>query len=233
MKKILVTTLVIGILLLSACGGTTTAPTPTPAQTPPPTPTPAPIPTDKPAPAPAPTLKKITLGDSPIVLDLAPLLPQNFEHVDAASEGMSNKDMGLGPEVSEVELFLSEEPYQMIYGCLTIVERRLERAAADAIFKDEQQIKKLLTENIVSGLTEVDVDASYVQTRIIYPDIADFAVQGEGQITTYGINVGFDILWFRSNKVYVYLYSAYLSPEKQPLSPIAREITHRISMFSQ
>jgi len=42
--------------------------------------------------------KKITLADAPMVLDLSPLLPASFEHLDAASEGFSNEDMGLGPE---------------------------------------------------------------------------------------------------------------------------------------
>jgi len=173
------------------------------------------------------------LDDAHTVLDLTPLRPDTFEHIDAASEGMSNKDMGLGPDVSEVELFLSEEPFQMIYGMLTIIESRIERAGADAIFKDEQQIKNLLVESIMMGLSEEDVDASYVQTSINYPDIADFAVYGEGQVSAYGMNVGFDILWFRSNKVYVYFYSTYLTPDKQALGPIAREIEHRVSMFSQ
>jgi len=180
-----------------------------------------------------PTLKKITLADSPVVLDLSPLLPANFEHLDAASEGMSNKDMGLGPEASEVELFFSEEPYEMIYGLLTIFESRIEQAGADAIFRDEQQIKSLIAESIKSGFTEEDIEFSDIQTQITYPNIADFAVLGEGQITMYGISAGFDILWFRSNKVYVYLYSLYLSPEKQSLVPLAREIEHRIGMFSQ
>ena len=55
--------------------------------------------------------KKITLSDAPTVLDMAWELSASFERLDAASEGMSNKDMGLGPDFSEVELFLSEEPY--------------------------------------------------------------------------------------------------------------------------
>ena len=69
-----------------------------------------------------PVLKKITLDDSPTVLDLLPLLPTSFERLDAASEGMSNSDMGLGSDFSEVEVILNEDPYQLIFAYLAILE---------------------------------------------------------------------------------------------------------------
>ncbi len=180
------------------------------------------------------TPKKITLDDAPLVLDLSPLLPASFERLDAASEGLSNKDMGLGPEASEVELFLSEEPYQMIYCFLMIIEEsRVERAASNAIFRDEQQIKSIVVEGLKAGAAEEGLEIGASEIQITYPNIADIAVLGEGYFSSYGINVGFDILWFRENNVYVFTYSVYLSPEKQPLASIAGEIEHRISMFSQ
>ena len=196
-----------------------------------PTPPPAPSP---PAPSPPPVApKKITLADAPMVLDLSPLLPTSFERVDAASEGMSNKDMGLGPKASEVELFLSEEPYQLIYCFLMITESRIERATSDAVFKDEQQIESLLIENLKAGALEEGFELQVPEVQITYPNIADLAVLGESYIITSGMTFGFDILWFRSNKVYVFTYSLYLSAEKQSLVPITREINHRVSMFSQ
>ena len=183
---------------------------------------------------PTPTLKKITLADAPMVLDLSPLLPASFEHLDAASEGFSNEDMGLGPEASEVELFLSEEPYQMIYGFLMVIEEsQVERAASNAIFRDEQQIKSIVAEGLKAGAAEEGLEIGASEIQVTYPSIADIAVLGEGSFSSYGINVGFDILWFRENNVYVFTYSVYLSPEKQPLVSIAREIEHRIGMFSQ
>jgi hypothetical protein len=166
-------------------------------------------------------------------LNLLPLLPETFEKVDAASEGLSNSDMDLGPECSEVELFFSEEPFQMIYGFYGIEESRIARASTDATFKDEAQIKKLLIENIKAGLEEENLDASYAQTSITYPDIADLAVYGEGQFEASGITMGFDLLWFRVNKVYVFLYSIYYGTDYVTLDNIAKEITHRIGMYSQ
>ena len=191
----------------------------------------------EPTPAPSapslPTAEKITLADAPMVLDLSPLLPASFEHVDAASEGLSNADMGLGSDCSEVELFLSEEPYQMIYCFLMIIESRIERATSDAILKDEQQITSMIVESLKAGAIEEGFELEVPEVQVTYPDIADLAVLGEGRMTTYGMSIGFDMLFFKSNKVYVFIYSMDLSLEKQSLVPLAREIEHRIGMFSQ
>jgi len=185
-----------------------------------------------PAPS-APSPKKITLADAPIVLDLSPLLPASFEHIDATSEGLSNKDMGLGPDASEVELFLSEEPYQMIYCFLMISERRTDQASFDAIMKDEDQIESIIIENLKAGAVEEGFELDVPEIQITYPNIADLATLGEGYFSTFGMSMGFDMLWFRSNKVYVFTYSVYLSTEKQSLVPIAKEIECRIATFSQ
>jgi hypothetical protein len=176
---------------------------------------------------------KITLSDAPVLLDLSPLLPARFEHLDAASEGMSNEDMGLGPTASEVELFISPEPYQMIYGFIEIVETLTQRYAQDAVYRDEQQVRNLVYQGLKEGAASqgYELSESEVEIDITYPNIADLAVLGEGRVTMYA-SYGFDMLIFRSNEVYVYLYSLDLSPERQQLAPIATEIAHRISMFS-
>ncbi len=135
MKRLILSVLAISAILLGACACPSAPAAPT-TQT---TPT-APIAPTQPKVTP----KKITLADAPIVLDLSPLLPVSFEHLDAASEGMSNKDLGLGPKASEVVLFLSEEPYQMIWGFLGIIESRSEHATTDALFRDEQQVRNTI-----------------------------------------------------------------------------------------
>jgi hypothetical protein len=148
---------------------------------------------------------------------------------------MSNEDLELGPEFSEVELFLSPEPYQMIYGFILILERATERAAGDATLRDEQNIRNKVYWGLKEGAAKegYELSASEVEMDITYPNIADLAVLGEGRCSMYGTSFGFDMLCFRSNEVYVYLFSVDLSPERQQLAPIAIEITHRISMFTQ
>jgi len=180
-----------------------------------------------------PSEKKITLADAPTVLDMSSELPAKFERLNAASEGMSNKDLGLGRDFSEVELFFSEEPYQAVFAYLTIIESQMERAASDAIFKDESQVKSIVLEGIRQGAAEEGVDLSNVNIKITYPTIGDLAVLGSGTMSAYGLNIGYDILFFKSNKVYVFIASVYLPGESVSLDPLARGVEQRISMFSQ
>ena len=179
------------------------------------------------------TLGKITLADAEYILNLLPLLPTTFDKVDAASEGMSNADLELGDDVSEVELFISDEPFQMIYGLLYIGESRIERASFDAIMNDETMISDLIIENVKAGALEEGFELGEVDINITYPTLGDSAFLGEGFMSTVGLSAGFDALWFRSNKVYVILYSVYYTPEKQTLLPIAKELERRISQYSQ
>ena len=176
--------------------------------------------------------KKITLDDSPIVLDLLPLLPTGFERLDAASEGMSNKDMGLGPDFSEVEVALNEEPYQAIFTYLTICESRIEQAASDAFFKDDEMVESMIVENIKAGAAEEGVEADVI-VDITHPQLGDLAMLGKGTMSAFCVYMGYDMLVFKVNTVYVFIISMYLSADNESLLPIGKEIAHRINMYSQ
>lgn len=238
MKRLMIISTVILLALLPfteviGCAAPEPVPTPTPAPapvTPPPTPAPAP------APVPVPTtipIKKITLSDASQVLDLLPLLPASFQKIDSASEGMSNADMELGPDFSEVELFISDEPFQMIYCYLGIVESRMERAGFDAVMKNEEMVKSMVIENLKAGALEEGVEVEEAEVQITYPAMADLSVLGEGYFSSFGLSVGFDMVFFRSNKVVVSILSTYFSQDRQALFPIAREIEWRIAQYSQ
>ena len=86
------------------------------------------------------TQKKLTLADAETVLNFLSVLPVTFIKVDAASEGMSNADMGLGDDFSEVQLFISDEPFQMIYGIITIVDSQIEQASFNSVMNNETVI---------------------------------------------------------------------------------------------
>jgi len=182
---------------------------------------------------PTPTLKKITLADAPMVLDMSSELPASFEHLDAASEELSNADLGLGPDFSEVELFLSEEPYQMIFAYLCIIESRVEQAGSDAVLRDEELVESIVMEGIQLGAAEEGVESVDVDTNITYPDIGDLTVLGSGTMSAYGVNIGYDILMFKSIKVYVFIASTYLPGESVSLTLLAEAIEQRIGTFSQ
>ncbi|MCP3684059.1 MAG: hypothetical protein GY861_15365 [bacterium] len=169
-------------------------------------------PTLKLTPTPTPTRhhSEFTLSDAPQLLDLSSLLPGTFEHIDAASEGMSNADIGLGPVFSEVQVFLSEEPYQLIYMYLCVVESRIEKAASDALLRDDDQIESILLENIRAGAAEEGIyDMKFANTLVSHPNVGDIAALGQGTIEAYGASSGFDILFFRRNDTYIFLCSVY------------------------
>jgi len=180
-----------------------------------------------------PSEKKITLADAPTVLDMTWELSASFERLDAASEGLSNEDIELGPDFSEVELFLSEEPYQVVFAYLTIIESQLERASSDALMRDEEQIESMVLENLRAGAAEEGVELSGANVEVTYPDIGDLAVLGSGTVGAYGVSMGYDMLIFKSNKVYVFIASIYLPGEKVSLAPLAIGIEQRILVFSQ
>ena len=222
MKEIIITVLIIVLTMLVACAA------PSPAQRL--APAPAPAPTPQPSPAPQ---KKITVEDGPQVLDLLPLLPAGFERLDAASEGMSLADMGIyDPMFCEVQLFLSAEPFQMIYCFLGISDSRIEQAGFDAMLRDHQQVEAVIMENLMAGAEEMGTELIVPEIQIMEVHIGDAAVFAEGQMETYGFIFGFDILWFRQQSACVYLYSSYESLEKQTLVPIAEAIEQRIAQYS-
>jgi len=179
------------------------------------------------------SLGEITLEDADYILNLLPLLPATFEKVDAASEGMSNADLGLGDDFSEVQLFISDEPFQMIYGVMGIIDSRIEQASFNALMNDETMISNLLIENIKQGAIEEGFELGDVDIDITYPPLGDVAFLGEGIISDVGYSAGVDILWFGENTVYIMLQSAYYKAERQTLLPIAKEIQSRINQYSQ
>jgi len=175
--------------------------------------------------------KKITLDDAPSILNISFLLPSRFEQIDAASEGMSNEDMELGSDCSEVQLFFSENPFQMIYCFLGIEESRIEQAGFDRGIEDEYQIKTMIEYTIKEGAAEEGMEITVPIINITHPDIGDSAFLGEGYMESYGFQYGFDTLWFRSNTVFVFFYSTYMSSDKVPLLPIAQEIEKRLNNY--
>jgi len=177
--------------------------------------------------------KKITLADSPTVLDMSPELPEDALHLNAASQGLSNRDMGLGSDFSEVELFVCEDPYQMVFAYMCILENQVERSATDAVIRDEEQIESMILVNLQAGAAEEGVYLSDVNVEISYPNIGDLAVYGSGTVSMYGFNMGYDVLMFNVNKVYVFVASVYLSETSASLITVAEGIEQRIGMYSQ
>jgi len=177
--------------------------------------------------------RKITTADAQQVLDFTASLPARFERLNAAEEGMSRADLGLTKEFSEVEVYLSEDPYDMIFAYYGIIETRLERASSDALFKDDDQVEKMVIEGLRQGAAEEGVDLSDATVNISHPAIGDLAVLGVGQMSSFGINIGYDMLVFKVNKVYVFIMSVYLPGGSFPLLDLAAEVEKTVKTYSQ
>ncbi|MFC1907505.1 Yae1 family protein [Chloroflexota bacterium] len=195
--------------------------------------TPAKIPTPSSPTKPATKLEKITLADAEYILNFTPLLPSSFSKVDAASEGMSKADLKMPDYTSEVQLFLRDDPFQMVYGMIMIIDSAVERASFDSIMKNEAMIQELLTENIIAGVKEEGVDLDDIELSITNPALGDLACLGEGFMHTVGLTAGFDTLWIKKNKVYAILYASYHTSNRETLLPIGEEVLRRISQYSQ
>jgi len=205
-------------------------------QPPPPAPvTPSVAPTPL-IPAPMPpavqsTAKKLTLADSPEVLNLLPLLPSSFERIDAATEGLSNSQLDLGPEFSEVEVFLSKDPFQLIYGFIYIVDSVIRRASEDISIKDEANMRKIIEDSLNSGAANQGMSLEPTNTQITYPNIGDLALYGQGKMQTKEINMGVDVIFFREHHVYVMLFTAYYPPRTVELTSLSDGIIENINTY--
>ena len=181
------------------------------------------------------TTKKISLEDAPDILNLSLLLPSRFEHLDAVSEGFSKADMGFTSKdpVSEVQLYMSEDPFQVIYGIMLIYESQVERAKFDAMVEDEYQMERMIAESIIEGAGEEGEEITVPNIDITQPVIGDKALLGEGYAESSGFQMGFDVCCFRIQYVYIVIYSVYMSSDKISLIPLSQEIEKRINRYSQ
>ncbi len=178
-------------------------------------------------------LKKISLSDAPEILNISSLIPNRFAQVDPASEGMSNKDMGLGSDCSEVQLFVSNDPFQMIYGFMAIINSSVEGAVFDRQLEDDNSMKDMIKEAILAGAQEEGVQAAIPDIIVSHPDIGDSSIFGKGSLEIMGFYFGFDILFFRNNKVYIFLYSLSMSSDEVDLLTISKEVGNRVAKYSQ
>jgi hypothetical protein len=178
-------------------------------------------------------LKKISLSDAPEILNITSLLPARFAQVDPANEGMSNKDMGLGSDCSEVQLFVSNDPFQMVYGFMTIINSSIEGAVFDRQLEDDNSMKDMIKEAILAGAEEEGVQAAIPDITVSHPDLGDSSIYGKGSLEIMGFYFGFDILFFRNNKVYIFLYSLSMTSDEIDLLAISKEVGNRVSNYSQ
>ncbi len=179
------------------------------------------------------TLKGISLSDAPQVLDITGALPPNFERLDAAKEGYSHKDLGLSNSASEVELFASREPYQIIYTYFAIYEKITQQIDMDALLKDDEQAKYFVKENMKALARKEGLKVGAPNIEVAHPAIGELAVLVKGSITSLGTKYNFDSLTFKVAPLYIFIHSIYFGSDRLSLIPIAHEIEQNIAKQSK
>jgi hypothetical protein len=118
----------LALVLLTGCGASSeeTAPTPSPVA--------EPTPTAEPTPSATPTAVPLSIDDAPHYLDVSSVLP-GFRQVDPSGEGLSNADLGLGPDFSEVVLFLSDEPFQTVMLYMAVISGEINKAREKSLLQ--------------------------------------------------------------------------------------------------
>jgi hypothetical protein len=91
----------------------------------------------------------------------------------------------------------------------------------------------MVIEGLRQGAAEEGVDLSDATVNISHPAIGDLAVLGVGQMSSFGINIGYDMLVFKVNKVYVFIMSVYLPGGSFPLLDLAAEVEKTVKTYSQ
>ena len=177
----------------------------------------------------------ITLADAAEALDLEAFLPPRFETRDPVAHRLSRKEVGLGEDASEVAVFLSRQPYQLLYWFLRVVEDEEEQREASLTLGDADAFRETMAGYLVAAAEGQGVVGSVPEVQVSFPDIASGAMLGEGMVELDDSALLFDMLWIRSRdrRVFVYTYSWHLADGQMPLPPVAEEIESRVSGLLQ
>jgi hypothetical protein len=98
----------------------------------------------------------------------------------------------------------------------------------DALLKNDEQAKYFATENMKALVKKGGVESGVPDIEVTHPAVGDLAVEIDGSTTALGTKYNFNLLTFKVNQVYVYIYSLYFGSDRSPLLPIAQKIEQNI-----
>ena len=180
----------------------------------------------------------MTLEDAPAVLDLTTVLSPGFTKLDewqAFGQGLSRENLGLGINASEPLAFRSDNPFQLVYCFVRIIEDVTEQSNTARNMFDENTIRDITTTFLDLVASEQGFELSEQRINITYPSIGIGAVLAEGRIEFQDGILRFDMLSFRSEdkRVFGFVHSWYLSDEQESVTRLGREIEKRIAAFDR
>ncbi len=180
--------------------------------------------------------RAITLADAWDILDIGAALPAGFREVDAVAEGMSNIDLGLGPDFSEVRLYLMDNPFGLVWATMSIVEGQIAQAGTDAAMRDEAAYLQQLRQDLEAEFQQTGEGMTQFQGTTSRPNVGDMSIL----VTAYAVadfgelglvDMYIDQLSFRKGECFVLLQRASYFEDiyPVPLVTIAQGIVQRIT----
>ena len=234
--------IVVAVLFSAACGGSGEKAKPTEGPNPPQgavetagsldvTPTVAPTPTPAPKPA-------ITLDDAPSYLNVSDILP-GFARLDPRQEGGTKEDvwgLQMGNSVeqfSELQLYLSEKPFQYMWIMMGVFPSRAELASWKAVVRDEKTFSQQFVQGFVEAFTARSGLKDVPEPSMTCRDVAvgDFARLCELSLVYQGGQIQMDVvLMFQENTV-VLIYDMWYpaEPATVDILTVARTVSSRIA----
>lgn len=180
----------------------------------------------------------MTLEDAPAVLDLSSVLPSGFVKLDEwnpLAQGLTKENLGLGFDASEPHAFWSDDPFQLVYCFLRIIEGPTEQGATARGLFDENAVRGMVTTFLDFVAGEQGFELPEPRIVVSYPAIGVGAALAEGEIETDDGTLRFDMLSFRSadKRVFGFVHSWYLPGEQESVVKLGREIEKRITAFNR
>jgi len=155
-----------------------------------------------------------------------------FRQLDPHEEGMSNQDLGLGADFSEVVAYLSEEPYQATFMFMYVASGEFEKASARAELRDVETLEEQFLAGFYEGVGDEEVGATI---RWSDPAVGDTAKLARLTADFWGAETEIEAVIFLQEEgqeaALVFLLNLWypFEPPKVDTLTIAREISARIA----
>lgn len=178
---------------------------------------------------------KISVDDAPCILNIASFLPEGCSCVEDNNSQNLAADIILDSEVSPIQAYKCEEPYQCIQAHLSVNCNSNQRDLVTKLLADESTIRELLNSLLIN---HADIPGSLrseplrlTNLDIKYPELGDFSVSAYCE-TGNSTTIGSSIFIFYRNEIQVVISSDYSGVRTVELMALAEEIDRRLSYLT-
>ena len=180
----------------------------------------------------------MTLEDAPTVLDLSTVLSSDFVALDewqALAQGLTRENLGLGTDASEIYAFWSDNPFQLIYCFVRIIEDAAEQSATARDLFNETITRNIAIDFMDFVASQQGFRLPEPAVEVSYPSVGVGAALAAGEITFDDGTLRFNMLSFRSEdkRVFGFVHSWHLSDVQESVIGLGREIEKRIMSFTR